>query len=470
MTKKSLKNMGIKFCIFATCIAMLFTACVSTKNATGTEKSQVQIEQYTLDNGIPVFIEQNTANHVLTLNLTVEGGTTLLTPDQSGLENALFAMMTAGSEKYDYDTLTQLCYETQSGVSSSSGKMSSSVSLNCIDYYFDKMYPAFVDAFLHPSFAQREYETIMQGYEQSLQQSENDPSSILEEKVESVLCKDHPYQTSPNPTRESINNITIAAMKAQQLKILDSSRIFITAVGNYDSKKLVAKLNAAFGSIPAAKTPYTPVSIPPLNIGGDPVILENEIVAGSGYMTCILPAPTCFSEDVFANDLAADIYSDILFNIVREKHGACYSVGCTESVSKASCNMLYAIKVSDLENICKWFNEAQDLLIADKLIDSKDPKTGEYIYSTIEERIEEYKNSYINSLFSVAETNQGIASMLIGNKVTYNQPGRYLTLVDQIRAVTADDVKRCIDKYWTSDTKQWFIITGHDDVQRVNIE
>ncbi|OJF77164.1 MAG: hypothetical protein BKP49_03245 [Treponema sp. CETP13] len=455
------------FSIVLLFITILFGSCVSAKDTV--ENAQVEVKYYTLDNGIPVIFEKNASNKVLSLNITVAGGTPLLEPEQAGLEDALFSMMTNGSEKYDYKTLSQLEYEKQFSLTSSAGRSGSTLSLNCIDYYFDDIFPVFVDGFLHPTFVEREFNSLMQGYSQSLQQKETDPSSVLLKSIQETLYKNHPYETTSEPTKNSLDSITVKEMKDWHAKILDSSRIFITVVGNYDSKKLVQKLNIAFGSIPSAKNSFVPSNIPELKIGGNPIIIENEIAAGSGYMACVLPAPNYDSKDLYANILAGNMYKDILFNIVREKNGACYSIGSGAMSGKAAYNMLYAIKVSDLENITTWINESEELLRSGMLIDSKDPKTGEYEYSTIEDRIEEYKNSYINSLFSVSETNQGLASLLIGNKLLYNNPERYLTVVNKIRNVTSADIKKCIDKYWTSDTKQWFVVTGAEDVNKVTI-
>jgi zinc protease len=469
MTNKKLKC--IKKITLLFFITIFFTTCASTKNTKSTSIAKVStIENYILDNGIPVIIKQNSSNHILSLNITVLGGSELLTPDQSGLESALFTMMCKGSKNYNFETLQQIEYTKQSALSSSSSRLGSTLSLNCIDYYFEDMLPVFVDAFLHPAFGENEYNTMMNDFSQALQKELNNPFPLMQYTAVQSLYKGHPYETDASVTKESINNISIDTIKTLHNKEMDASRIFITAVGNFNSKQLITELNTSFGTISAITTSFIPSKIPELQIGGEPVVIENQTAAGSGYLGCIYPSPAYDGQDTIANILTANIYKDILFNIVREKHGACYSIGCGTGGDKAPYNILYVFKATDLENISEWIDEAKELLKTDKLIDSKDSQTGEYIYSTIQDRLEGYKNSYINSIFSATQTNQSLASLLINGKLKYNNPERYLSLIDRIRSVTVKDINNCITSYWTNNKHQWFVVTGSDDVSRLKLQ
>ena len=64
-----------------------------------------EIKTAKLKNNIPVYIKNNDSNQIVSVYIVVKGGVALLTPDKSGLENALFSMMARGSKKYSYEKI-----------------------------------------------------------------------------------------------------------------------------------------------------------------------------------------------------------------------------------------------------------------------------------------------------------------------------------------------------------------------------
>ena len=54
----------------------------------------LEINQYTLKNGIPVYIADKVDNQVDAVYLVVEGGTSEMPYEYSGVENCLFEMLT----------------------------------------------------------------------------------------------------------------------------------------------------------------------------------------------------------------------------------------------------------------------------------------------------------------------------------------------------------------------------------------
>src|SRR5574344_966728 len=104
--------------IYAVC--MVLTGCLVLSGTYARDAESVPasgaVRVVTLDNGIPVYVKKNTANRILSITIAVNGGTGYLTPETSGLENALFSMMTWGSEKYSYEQLQQMQYRMGFGI------------------------------------------------------------------------------------------------------------------------------------------------------------------------------------------------------------------------------------------------------------------------------------------------------------------------------------------------------------------
>ena len=230
-------------CCSVLCIIINFSAFAVTPEQSG------DIQLVTLSNGIPLYVKKNTANRKLALAVIVKGGTGYLTKDTSGLENALFSMMTYGSKEYSYDKLQQLAYQMNFSISPSSTREGSVLGMSCIDYYFDKVLPVFTDSFLNPSFNEEQYKILMTNYRQGLQQLTTDPESMLGYTLTQTVFKGHPYEVSSAVKPYSIDNITIENMRNLHNKDMDARRIMIVAVGNFDAAELAKKLNKTFGKI-----------------------------------------------------------------------------------------------------------------------------------------------------------------------------------------------------------------------------
>lgn len=415
-----------------------------------------------LKNNIPVYIQQNTNNRILALYIVVQGGTALLTPDQSGLENALFTMMTRGSRLFTYDQIQYLLYTTKAAVSPSSLENGSILGLSCIDYYFNKMFPVLADGFINPVFGQNEYANMMNEYAQNIQQMENDPGSLLQHTAKQLLYKGHPYETDVGPTKESLPNITIENMKSLLVTMLDAKRISVVAVGNFNEKELMRKLNATLGTLPVIDKNFTPAPVEQISVGGAPVVITHPAAQGTGLLAQVFLSPSINSSDYVAASITSNIYSELLYNIVREKYGACYTPGSSIASSKAPVGMVYIYRASDLAHVVGYVDEAKKLMEQGKLIAGK-KADGTYAFTTVEERIEGYRNSYLNARYEGMQTNGGVAGRIAGSILQFNDPQKYISVMESARNVTAADVERVFKKYWCTDNVQWFAVVGPKD-------
>jgi zinc protease len=421
-----------------------------------------ELKKYKLANQVPVYVQQNTSNRILSVYIVVQGGTALLTPDKSGLENALFAMMARGSAKYPYADVQSIEYKTKASVSPGTLDEGSILGLSCIDYYFDEMLPVLTDGFMNPAYGQTEYTNLMNEYSQRMQSIQNDPNSLLQYTASQMLYKGHPYETSTGVTAESFSNITIQNMKELHKTILDAKRISVVAVGNFDAKDLVKKLNETIGKIPVVNKNFKPATVKPLVVNGSPVVLTHPAAQGTGFLMQAFQGPSVLSADYVAGCIAANIYSELLYNVVREKYGACYTPGSDVTSSQAGVGMVYIYKASDLQNITKYIDEAQNLMEEGKLISGKN-QDGSYEYATIEERIEGYRNSYLNEKYEGMQTNGGVAAKIAGSILQFNDPAKYISVMESAKKVTANDVERVFKQYWCTKNYRWFAVVGPEN-------
>ena len=462
-----------KIIILATA-ALLFTCCTSVKQTSPSvsetyfEKNASSFEVMYLENGIPLIVKQNENQQVVSLSIMIEGGNALLDPSQSGIENMTLSMMTRGSSGYTYEEIQKQLYFTKGSISGYTANGYSYFSLNCINHHFSNLFSIFADAFLNPSFTEKEFGNVKNENIQTLQSIMNDPFSLAQYSAERTVYKNHPFETDIRPTYETIQTVSLDQISDFHKTLLNSKRITIVAAGNFDPEYLKKRLNAAFFVLPSQD--YVTPLIPQVTISGDPVIMSHPSAAGTGFLVKTYPFPQFNDLDYMPSLLACTIYSETLFNIVREKYGACYSIGNTPVLSKAPYMMLYVNSASDIENMPSYINEAQSLMSEGKVIDSKNPETNEFTYLTLEETLEGYKNSLINSLFSAYITSSGEVTQIMGSLHLTGEKEAYLKLLKRIEDVSADDIRRVFNSYWINSSGQWFIVTGPENADKVPVE
>ena len=81
-----------------------FVLMLAVINVFATKKDS-KVRQYELSNGIPVYIKDAGNGDFCSIYIIVKGGVTYLTPENSGLEDAVFSMLSKGSASYTRDEL-----------------------------------------------------------------------------------------------------------------------------------------------------------------------------------------------------------------------------------------------------------------------------------------------------------------------------------------------------------------------------
>lgn len=410
-----------------------------------------------LDNSIPLYILENNNNRILNLRILVKGCSTSQDGIE-GIEDAVFSMMERGSKNYDFETIQEFKYKTQTTFSGYSRKDSASYIVNSIDYHFKKALPIFLDTFLNPTFDDKQIELLMQGYQQEIQRTKADPFSMLQKAACDYAYQNTPYEKSTIPTETSLSLITKETLSQEHKKILNAQRIAIIAVGNFDIPYLKKVLNESLGKL--AFESYKPAKNFTISIqSGKEEFIYSENVQKTAYIGEIFNYPNMNDSDYFAANIAASIYDELLFNIVREKYGDCYSIANGAIVAREAFGMLYVIKANNTEKIFSHIDEARNLMGQGLVIQEKDVTTKNFTCIPYEQRLDDYKNSYITNFYRGLQTNSSLAGHIATGLILANNPLAYKEYEQKILSVTADDVQRAFEKYWIKSPKKIFIVS-----------
>lgn len=422
-------------------------------------------ETRTLSNGIRLYAKRNRTNRVLNLKLVVLGGSSVVPPAKAGLEGMTLALLSRGSEAYDYPVILDAEYRSSSSISYSAGYDYSSYDLNCIDTYLPELLDIYLDGFLRPAFRPERFEDVRNEAAQAQEARMGDPDQRARYLGTQAIFSGHPYASDPAGTPESLEAVTLEDVRAHHQTLLNADRIFLAAVGDFDVDALAAKLETALGGIPR-KGPAAPVTAPPAT-SGHPILEAHPASEGVAYIQGYFRIPGRQDRDYVPFALAADMLDDLMFNVVREKYGACYSVGTIFRPAAASYGILWIYQASDIEGIRRYVKEAADYLADGKLIRSKDPGTGRYVLASVEDRLPAYRNKYVNAVFANQRTNSDIAAQVVRSVVYAGDPADYLLTPDRVAAVTPADIRRVYKTWFLDQSFRWVIVSDEAGLKRV---
>ena len=420
------------------------------------------VERRTLKNGIPVYF-YHTDSEVVCAAIFCRGGAANLTPQTSGLETTLFSFMSKSSARYSYEARSKFYNDTSSKIGYISKLSGTALYMTSLQKHVDKMLALFTDGFLHPTFEDEEYEAKMKDLRQRVQSILNTPDKLLAYTISQAIYKGHPYEAKTFATPLSLDNITVEAMRAHHESLLAAGDIFVVVAGNVDADRITKKLSKTLGKLKVQRQAHQQQPIPQITIQEQPpVVLRLPSSAGTANASRVFSSPPNTHRDFMPCVLAGEVYSDILFNVVREHYGICYSPQSYVIGSKAPYGVEHLYKVSDFDHFFAATEEARGYMERGLVVDRTNEE-GSYEFSPLSERIESYKSAYVNQVYADRQTSMDLVDSLGYNLLQFDDIDFDLKQLEQLRTTKADDVRRVFKKYWVDAPSAWFAVTGQDE-------
>jgi zinc protease len=426
------------------------------------KESLASFSTFTLSNGLPVIVKRNSANRVQHISLVIRGGSAAADPAAAGLEALALKVMARGSAAYSYEDIQSLLDETSSGIGSSSSFDYSAYSLTTLDKYFARLFPVWVDTLVRPAFRQADFDQELSQAKLALQAKEQNPWSKTGLEMNRILFAGHPYGASPDGTRESLETISLQGARDWYAARVAASSLFVVAVGDFDPAALRADLEAGLGKLPPSGAPLPPAP-PALELSGRGSLAKVDFPQskGMGYLRGDFAAPAPTEADFMPLNLGMKILSELLFNVVRDKHGAVYSPGSYIRSFNANYGSITLFKTKNPGPAKAYVDEAVAILAAGKAV-AVDPGKSADGFAPLAEVLEATKATYINELYASQATNGAVAGRIAQSVVSTGDYRSYLLDVDRIGAVTGEQIGAALDRYLLKGKIAWVALGSAD--------
>jgi predicted Zn-dependent peptidase len=378
--------------------------------------------------GVKVVV-QPSGNDIVEIQTVIKGGVQNYPAEKMGIEAmAMRALTECGTAKHDKNSFKDALDKVSATVEAYTSKDYSVVRMSCVKPDFDAVWPLYAEAIDEPKFDTTEFSRIKQDAINDLHQNESSPDASIDKMANKVAFAGRKYAEEPQGTPDIINHLTAAETKAYYSSILTKSRMFIVVVGDIDQAAIEAKVKALLAPLKKGAPYSMPESF--FRAYNNSFNEESKELA-TNYVEGVTSGPQLNAPDYYAFQIAMRIFADRHFLDVRTNNGLSYAPQAWFSSGSISVAK-FAVSTTQPNKYIAVF---------DKLVDS----TKRNGFTPAE--LADMKVTYLTGFYYKNETNSAQASSIVANEVLHNDWRRSLTLIDNVKKVTLNDVNNAFVKY-----------------------
>lgn len=281
--------------------------------------------EFELENGLRVVLVPSAKQPVLSMQLSVLGGTLYDPPGKSGVADMVAGLLTKGAGTRSADQIAESIERVGGSLSASAGpdvlSISASVLLDDRELAFELM----ADALLRPNFPPEEVELLRTQTLSALALAKSQPEAIAGRIFAKALYGDHPYaRRADEASVRAITRDDLVLFHTTRARPAQSLLVLAGAIDSVEAHRLVARHFTAWtgrGATPPPARPAPQRMRSEIILVHRPGSVQSNIVVGN---TTWLPTDLRGHAMDLANQILGGASDSRLFTILREEKGWTY--------------------------------------------------------------------------------------------------------------------------------------------------
>ena len=419
------------------------------------------VDQYRLkSNGMPILLVENHAAPVFTFMVVYHVGSRNEAPGNTGsahlLEHMIFNKSTQNFGRANgHKTFQEVLYEAGADFASTNmttwyDRMNgySTLPPDKLDLAMKIEADRLGRGLILDSERQPEMSVVRNEYEIG----ENNPNSALYKAVVAAAIQAHPYHWSTIGYRSDIEGVTTEQLRNHYKNFFHPNNAEAILVGDFDPEKALATFDREFGAFKKSTEPIPQViTVEPPQEGERRTVVKRPGAVGLVMLGHIRPGashPDFHAIDVLSNILGQGVNSRLYQALVEKQIAS--DVFSTNFTLKDPFPLLVGATAAP----CKNHDEVEAALKAALALVAANGVTAEEV-KRAQQQIEVDVIRSRDGAYAFASS--------LGESVASTNWKWFLDYVDNIKAVTANDVKRVAAAYLVPDkaTVGWFIPTAN---------
>lgn len=402
----------------------------------------------TLSSGVPVYLAPSSEFPLVQITFSFKGGEYLDPADKVGLASMTASMVRrGGTTTIPSDELDERLDYLAAIVGVSAGDTFSSASLNCLASNFDEAFGLFMDMLKNPGFQEDKTAIYRDEALEQMKQRNDDANPIAAREWQAVMYGREHFEARQT-TKASLESITSSDMRAFAAKLFHPGNLIIGVTGDVKKEDILPRLEKAMEGWAKGEKMPSP-SAPTATVTPGVYRVEKDIPQGKvflGHRGVSRDDPDYFPLLIMNDVLGGGGFTSRLMSRIRSDEGLSYGVRSAWespvdypgafSITYASKNPTVALALK----IC--------LEEIEKIRNTDVP----------EAEIETARASFIETFPRTFESKQAMIGVFIIDEWTNRPAGYWTNYRENIRNVTAADVKRVAQKHMTPENLAILIV------------
>ena len=267
------------------------------------------ITEYRLSNGLSVLLFPDPTKPTVTVNLTYRVGSRHENYGETGMAHLLEHLLFKGSKNHPNINQELTSHGARSNASTWYDRTNYYETLQASDANLKWALEMEADRMVNAFVARKDLDTEMTVVRNEFEMGENDPASILQERVLSTAFLWHNYGKSTIGAKADLENVPIDRLQGFYRTYYQPDNAVLLVAGRFDEAKTLALINRIFGAIPKPKRTLPGIyTLDPAQDGERQVTLER--VGDVQAVAAAYHVPSGSSPDSGAIDLLTEILTD----------------------------------------------------------------------------------------------------------------------------------------------------------------
>jgi zinc protease len=201
------------------------------------------VRPFTLRCGVKVYLVEQHALPLVSMDLNFDGGAAIDPPGKEGLASVCMAMLTEGTAELDKLAYTERLADTASSLGGYAGDDSVGLTLSSLGKHLATTFALLVDTLRTPGLRRSDFDRMVQRRIEGIKQAKGSPASVAARVAGTVLYgPDHPYGTVI--TERSLAALTLEDCEAFARTWLAPRRARLFVVGDLTEAQVRACFDA----------------------------------------------------------------------------------------------------------------------------------------------------------------------------------------------------------------------------------
>lgn len=391
---------------------------------------------YSLDNKIRVFLAPDDRLRSATVGVWICAGCKKENADNNGISHFIEHIVFKGSEKLSGLEIAEGMDEIGATVNAYTTKEYTFFYTKALNYRILTAADILFGMLCSPRLDEKDIETEKGVIFEEIYMCEDDPSDVCYELNERALFDGNSLSREILGSRETVSGVTKEKILSYMKETYVGENIVIGVSGSFDEKAIREKIESFFSSFPA-KAPSCSCGSLPFNKG----FALKKMPVEQTHIMLTFPGVGISHEDLYPLQICAFILgmgtSSLLNQRIREQLGLVYSIDCW--LGRYVDGGYSAVSMSLSPK-----SEAQAIKETVKIIE-------DFPSMLTERKVEIAKEKLISSLIMSREQPQSRFSAVGYNMLLLGRAIEDDDIINDIKKVTTEDVRRVHKKYFTLD-------------------